>query len=460
MQRPGAGAVYLNIFHSDVLEFLDTKKINADEDLRLATISTGLIIPGKFFDLVESGEDFYVFKPYSVFKEYGEHLDDIDLDEMYDKLVQNKNVEKIKVDSRQLLTKIAQTQLQSGYPYLFYKDNSNNQHPLKSLGDVKMSNLCTEIMQLQETSEITDYGEEDIINRDVLCNLGSLNIVNVMERKNIQESVYTAMDALTTVSDTTDVQNAPGVEKANAELHAVGLGAMNLHGYLVKNKINYESPEAKDFVRTFFSMVNYYSIEQSMKIAKSRNKTFKDFEKSDYGTGEYFKERITEDYKPKTTRVKELFEDMYIPDQNDWKNLSFQVQKYGMYNAYRLAIAPTQSISYIQNATSSVMPIVELIERRAYGNAETYYPAPFLSPETQWYYKSAFNTNMYRHLELISEIQRHVDQGISTILYVDSNVSTRELSRMYVYAHKLGLKSLYYTRTKLLDVEECISCAV
>ena len=142
------------------------------------------------------------------------------------------------------------------------------------------------------------------------------------------------------------------------------------------------------------------------------------------------------------------------------KALQEQVQQHGLYHAYRLAIAPTQSISYVQNATSSVMPIVDQIERRTYGNAETFYPMPFLSPETMWYYKSAFNTDQMKLIDLIAMIQTHVDQGISTILYVNSEISTRELSRLYVYAHHKGLKSLYYTRNKLLSVEECTSCAI
>ncbi len=134
------------------------------------------------------------------------------------------------------------------------------------------------------------------------------------------------------------------------------------------------------------------------------------------------------------------------------KKLQQDVEQYGLYHAYRLAIAPTQSISYVQNATSSVMPIVDQIERRTYGNAETFYPMPFLSPQAMWYYKSAFNTDQMKLIDLIATIQTHIDQGISTILYVNSEISTRELARLYVYAHYKGLKSLYYTRNKLLSV--------
>ncbi|MEK4101567.1 class 1b ribonucleoside-diphosphate reductase subunit alpha [Staphylococcus sp. FSL K6-0124] len=459
-QRPGAGAVYLNIFHYDVEEFLDTKKVNADEDLRLSTISTGLIVPSKFFDLAKEGKDFYMFAPHTVKQEYGVTLDDIDLEKYYDDMVANPNVEKKKKDAREMLNTIAQTQLQSGYPYLMFKDNANKVHANSDIGQIKMSNLCTEIFQLQETSIINDYGTEDEIKRDISCNLGSLNIVNVMESQKFRDSVHTGMDALTFVSDEANIQNAPGVKKANSELHSVGLGVMNLHGYLAKNKIGYESEEAKDFANIFFMMMNYYSIERSMQIAKERGEKYLDFDKSDYANGKYFEFYTSQEFEPQFEKVRELFKGFEIPTAEDWKALQKDVEQYGLYHAYRLAIAPTQSISYVQNATSSVMPIVDQIERRTYGNAETFYPMPFLSPETMWYYKSAFNTDQMKLIDLVSTIQTHVDQGISTILYVNSEISTRELSRLYVYAHHKGLKSLYYTRNKLLSVEECTSCAI
>lgn len=460
-QRKGSGAVYYLIFGWDVEEFLDTKKINADEKTRIKTLSIGLIIPSIFFKLAEQNEDFYVFAPHSVYKEYGTHLDEMKLDDMYYKLLANDNVKKRKIGkARDFLNKIAQIQMESGYPYLMYKSNANKFHPLKKIGDVKMSNLCTEIFQLQESSIINDYDEEDEIKRDISCNLASLNIVNVMETKQLQFAVHTGMEMLTAVSDMTSISNAPSVRKANREFHSVGLGAMNLHGYLAKNRIQYESKEARDFARTFFMAMNYHSIEKSMQIAKERNIVFKDFELSDYASGEYFEMYLNEDFSPQTDKVKSLFEGIDIPTQSDWKSLSKDVQKYGLYHAYRLAIAPTQSIGYLQNATPSVMPIVDIIETRTYGDYKTYYPMPYLSKETMFYYRSAYDIDQYKLIALVSEIQRHIDQGVSCILYVNSNVATNELARYYVYAERKNLKSLYYTRTKKLSVEECTSCAV
>lgn len=459
-QRAGAGVANLNIFHWDIEEFLGTKKIATDEKSRLQTLSIGVIVPDKFIELAREGKDMYVFAPHTVFCEYGVHLDDMDIDAVYEELVANPNVRKRKIDPRGLLTNIARTQFESGYPYLMYKSNANHAHALKNIGQVKQSNLCQEIMQLQETSTINDYGVEDVIRRDINCNLGSLNIVNVMENKNIAQAVEIAMRALTQVSDLSNIANAPSVAKANRELHAVGLGAMNLHGYLAKNKISYESKEARDFVRTFFMIVNFHSIMASTLMAMERDAVFKDFEKSDYASGEYFKKYLETDYSPKTKKVQKLFEGIDIPTPSDWEELMLRVKCNGMYHAYRMAIAPTQSIGYVQNATPSISPIVDIVERRTYGDSTTYYPMPYLSKQNFFFYKSAYEMDMMKMIDLVAEAQEHIDQGVSLVLYVTSETTTRELVRYYLYAHHKGLKSLYYTRTKLLSVSECESCAV
>ena len=459
-QRAGAGAVYLNVFHSDINEFLDCKKINVDEKVRIKSLSTGVIIPDKFLELAKEGEVCYTFNPHTVFLEYGKYLDEMDMNEMYEKLIDNPNVKKKKVAAREILVKISQSQKESGYPYIFFKDNANKEHALKRIGSVKFSNLCTEICQLSEVSDINAYYEKDTIRRGISCNLGSLNIATVMENKRIKEVTKAAIDSLTMVSDLTNIDVVPTIKKANEELHSVGLGAMNLHGFLAKNFIMYESREALDFCNIFFMMVNFYSLERSMEIAKERDETFKDFEKSEYANGKYFDKYLEKNYEPKTDKVKELFEGMYIPTIEDWKKLKDQVMKYGIYNAYRMAIAPNQSTSYIMNSTASVMPIVDTIEVREYGDSKTFYPMPYLTNDNFFFYKSAYDMDQKNVLKLMSVIQRHVDQGISIILHTKSSDTTRDISKLYIYAHKLGLKSLYYTRTRKATIEECISCSV
>ena len=459
-QRAGAGAVYLNVFHSDINEFLDCKKINVDEKIRIKSLSIGVIVPDKFMELAREDEICYTFNPHTVFLEYNQYLDEMDMNEMYEKLVDNPNVKKKKINARELLVKISQTQKESGYPYLFFKDTANKEHALKEIGDVKFSNLCTEIMQLSEVSDINPYFEEDTIRRGISCNLGSLNIVTVMENKRIKEATRAAIDSLTTVSDLTNIDIVPSIKKANEELHSVGLGAMNLHGFLAKNFIMYESKEALDFCNVFFMMINYYSLEKSMEIAIEKGETFKDFDKSEYANGKYFDKYIEKSYIPQTDKVKELFEGIYIPTKEDWEKLKDDVMKHGIYNAYRMAIAPNQSTSYIMNSTASVMPIVDTIEVREYGDSTTFYPMPYLTNDNYFFYKSAYDMDQKNILKLVSVIQRHVDQGISTILFNKSTDTTRDLARLYIYAHRLGLKSLYYTRTRKATIEECLSCSV
>lgn len=458
-QRPGAGAVYLNIFHSDIEEFLDCKKINVDEKVRIKSLSIGIIVPDKFMELAEKDEPCYLIYPHTVKQEYNQYLDEIDMDAMYDELITNPNVKKKKINARHLLVKIAQTQKESGYPYIFFKENTNRAHALNGIGKVKFSNLCTEIMQVSEVSDINIYGKEDTIRYGISCNLGSLNIATVMDNKRIKEAVKSAMRALTVVSDVTNIEMVPSIAKANRELHSVGLGAMNLHGYLAKSFIMYESTEALDFANTFFMMMNYYSLQASMEIAKERQKTFVGFEKSAYADGSYFDKYTERDYLPKTDKVNELFEGIEIPTIEDWVQLKEQVAEHGIYHAYRMAIAPNQSTSYIMNATASVMPIVDIIEVREYGDSTTYYPMPYLTNDNYFYFKSAYDMDQMKVLKLISVIQRHIDQGVSTILHTNSKDSTRDLAKYYIYAHKLGLKSLYYTRTRKSSIEECISCS-
>jgi ribonucleoside-diphosphate reductase alpha chain len=197
-----------------------------------------------------------------------------------------------------------------------------------------------------------------------------------------------------------------------------------------------------------------------MEIAKEKRQTFKDFEKSDYAEGTYFKKYLEKDFSPSTVKVTTLFDGIHIPSTKDWEDLKNEVQMHGLYNAYRLAIAPTQSISYLQNSTPSVLPVIDTIETRTYANSTTYYPMPYLNKDNMFLYKAAYFMDNFKLIDLIACIQEHIDQGISTILYTTNQSTTTDLVKLYLYAHKKGLKSLYYTRTKNLTVEECLSCSV
>ena len=459
-KRNGSFATYLNVFHADIFEFLDTKKISADEDVRVKTLSIGVVIPNKFFDLAKDNEPMYLFYPKNLWDTHGIYIDEIDMDEWYDTLINDPEVRKTKIDPRNLLERISITQIESGYPYIMFEDNVNNDHPLNNLGKVKFSNLCSEILQYSDVSEYTDYDEKDNIGQDISCNLGSLNIVNVMKQKDIENTVRYSIKALTKVADKTDIKNAPAVRKANNEMHSVGLGAMNLHGYLAQSGIAYESQDAIEFVDAFFRTVNYWTIMESTDIARERGETFKGFMGSDYQTGKYFERYREENFEIKSEKVKALFEGIHIPTEEDWIKLSEKVKQDGMYHSYLSAIAPTGSISYVQSATASVMPITDRVEERTYGDSRTFYPMPGIGPKTWFLYKEAYDMDMFKVVDLIATIQKHVHQGISFTLFVKDDVDTRKLSRIYLYAHHKGIKTLYYTRQKDQSQAECLSCAV
>lgn len=462
--RQGAGAVYISVFHPDFELLMDTKKINADEKVRLASLSLGAIIHDKFMELAEKNEKAYAFYPYSVYKKYNIHLDEIKMDEWYDKLVADDDIRKKEINPRQMLTKIAGMQQESGYPYVIFIDTANKEHTLKDLGIIKMSNLCCEIFQYQKPSEIKGYSGYNNWGQDISCNLGSLNIANVMDNKDVEKIVETAIRALTYVSDKTSISQVPTVKNGNDKSHSIGLGAMNLHGYLVRENVLYTSDEAIDFCNVFFAMIRFYAIKSSMKIAMERNKTFEGFEKSEYAKGKdssVLRKYYENSYLPKTEKIKELFKEIYVPTKEDWSKLLDEVKENGIYNAYLTAIAPTQSISYVQNATSSIMPITEPVEVRTYGDSTTIYPMPFLTNENMLYYQSGYRMDMRKVIDIVATAQQHVDQGISTTLFVTDDKTTRDIARYYIYAYKKGLKSLYYTRTKMTrDDNECLMCSV
>ncbi|MED4845901.1 class 1b ribonucleoside-diphosphate reductase subunit alpha [Bacillus atrophaeus] len=459
-QRQGSGAAYLSVFHPDITDFLDTKKISADEDVRVKTLSIGVVVPDKFIELAREDKDYYMFYPHSVYKEYGQYLDELDINEMYDELVENPRVRKAKGNARKLLEQLAILRSESGYPYIMFADNVNKVHPNEHISKVKFSNLCSEVLQSSQVSVYTDYDKEDEIGLDISCNLGSMNIVNVMSNQSIATTVKTAIDSLTTVTRKTNIVNAPAVARANTLMRSIGLGQMNLHGFLAQNNIAYESEEAKDFVNTYFMMVNFYSLQRSMEISRETGETYYKFDGSAYKSGEYFEKYVTNDFSPQYEKVKKLFGDQYIPNIEDWMKLKEDVMKYGLYHSYRQAIAPTGSISYVQSSTAGVMPIMERIEERTYGNSKTYYPMPGLSPQNWFFYKEAYDMDMFKVVDLIATIQQHVDQGISFTLFLKDTMTTRDLNRIDLYAHHKGIKTLYYARTKDTGQDSCLSCLV
>ena len=479
-QRQGAGAVYLNIFHMDVIQFLATRKENADEKVRIKTLSLGLTVPDKFYELIRKDEYMYLFSPYDAERVYGKPFSFIDITAEYDNMVNNKEIRKSKVRARDLETEISKLQQESGYPYILNIDTVNKANPVH--GKVVMSNLCTEIMQVHSPSEINKDQTYKSVGMDVSCNLGSINIPNMMRTEDFGKSIDTMIKALTAVTDKSSIDEVPTVKRANSEYHSVGLGAMGLATYFAMNKIDYGTPESIEFTDIFFRMVNYYSLVSSNNIARKRKKTFYEFEKSKYYTGEYFDRYIEEgDVEIKNPKIEKMFKDFHIPTADDWKRLARKVKAHGLYHSYRLAVAPNGSISYVNETSASLHPIINLIEERQEKKiGKVYYPVPHLNNTTIKYYKSAYDIDMRKVIDVYAAAQKHIDQGMSLTLFMRSDIpegiyewkegrttkmTTRDLNILRNYAWKKGIKSLYYVRTFTEDADEigiaqCESCSI
>ena len=478
-QRQGAGAVYLNVFHPDIEAFLSAKKENADEKIRVKTLSLGLVVPDKYYELVAKNEDMYLFDPWGVERVYHKPFSYVDITKEYDNMVANPNIPKKVIKARDLEEQISKLQQESGYPYVINIDTANRVNPIS--GKIVMSNLCSEILQVQRASVINNRQEYEVLGTDISCNLGSTNIVNLMASPNFGKSVEVMTRALTFVTDKSDIDVVPSIQHGNRLAHTIGLGAMGLHAYLAKNQIEYGSPEALEFTSVYFMLLNYWTLVASNKIAKERKVTFDNFENSKYADGRYFDTYLNQEFAPKNARVKELFDGIFIPTKSDWTSLKENVMKYGLYHQNRLAVAPNGSISYINDTTASLHPIINRIEERQERKiGKIYYPAPYLSNETLPYYKSAYDTDMRKVIDTYAAAQQHVDQGMSLTLFMRSTIptglyewkngrtdkmTTRDLSILRNYAHYKGVKSIYYVRTFTDDASEvganeCESCSI
>lgn len=462
--RQGAGAVYLNAHHPDIMSFLDTKRENADEKIRIKTLSLGVVIPDITFHLAKDNKDMYLFSPYDVERVYGKPFSDISVTDLYWEMVADSRIKKKKISARRFFQTIAEIQFESGYPYILFEDTANRENPIE--GRISMSNLCSEILQVSTPSEYYPDLSYKHVGKDISCNLGSLNIAKAMDSEDFSATVEYAIRALTAVSDLTDIESVPSVAAGNARSHAVGLGAMNLHGYLAREGIHYGSPEALEFVSTYFMTIAYEAIKASNKIARERQESFEGFPESKYASGEYFKKYIEGDWMPKHDVVKELFakSTAHIPTPEDWEELAKQVSQYGMYNQNLQAIPPTGSISYINHSTSSIHPITAKVEIRKEGKiGRVYYPAPYMTNDNLEFYDDAYEIGPQKIIDTYAAATPHVDQGLSLTLFYPDTVSTRELNRSYIYAWRKGIKTLYYVRIRQqalegTEIEGCVSC--
>ena len=478
-QRNGAGAVYLNVFHPDIVSFLSTKKENADEKIRVKTLSLGLVVPDKFYELIKNDDMMYLFSPYDVERIYGVPFSYVDITKEYDNMVNNPEIRKSKLRARDLEQEISKLQQESGYPYIVNIDTVNKANPID--GKIIMSNLCSEILQVQNPSVINNAQEYEVLGTDISCNLGSTNIVNLMQSPDFERSIEVAVRALTFVTDHSSIDAVPTVKNGNQKAHTIGLGAMGLHTFFALNQMEYGSPESIEVTDLYFRLLNFYTLKASHKIAKERGVTFDGFEKSAYASGTYFDAYTESDVEIKSEKVKEIFANLPIPTAEDWKQLKADVMTDGLYHQNRLAIAPTGSISYVNETSASLHPITRLIEeRQEKKTGKTYYPAPFLSNETLPYYKSAYDIDMRKVIDVYAAAQKHIDQGMSLTLFMRSELpeglyewkngrtrkmTTRDLNILRNYAWNKGIKSIYYVRTFTENNDEigsngCESCSI
>lgn len=464
--RQGAGAVYLHAHHPDILRFLDTKRENADEKIRIKTLSLGVTIPDITFRLAKDNAEMALFSPYDIERIYGKAFGDVAINDLYDELVADDRIRKKYINARDFFQTLAEIQFESGYPYIMYEDTVNRANPIA--GRINMSNLCSEILQVNSAStydENLDYAD---IGKDISCNLGSLNIAHTMDSPDFGRTVETAIRGLTAVSDMSHIRSVPSIEAGNAASHAIGLGQMNLHGYLAREGIAYGSPEGLDFTNLYFYTVTWHALHTSMMLARERDQRFAGFEQSRYASGEYFSQYLEGDWQPKTEKVRELFAraGIVLPTREMWQQLRDEVMRYGIYNQNLQAVPPTGSISYINHATSSIHPIVSKIEIRKEGKTgRVYYPAPFMTNENLALYQDAYEIGPEKIIDTYAEATKHVDQGLSLTLFFPDTATTRDINRAQIYAWKKGIKTLYYIRLRQLalegtEIEGCVSCAL
>ena len=462
--RQGAGAVYLNAHHPDIMQFLDTKRENADEKVRIKTLSLGVVVPDITLELAKNNDDMYMFSPYDVERIYGVPMSDISITQKYQEMVDNPDIRKKKMKARQLFETIAELQFESGYPYIVYEDTVNTANPID--GRINMSNLCSEILQVNTPTTYNADLSYDKIGKDISCNLGSLNIAKVMESPNFGKTVEVAIKALTAVADLSYIESVMSVAEGNKKSRAIGLGQMNLHGYFGKEKMHYGDEESVDFTNIYFYTILFHALKASNQLAKETNSPFDGFSKSKYASGEFFDKYINKEWKPATKKVEKLFKDanIAIPNVDDWERLRKSVMKYGLYNQNLQAVPPTGSISYINNSTSSIHPIASKIEIRKEGKlGRVYYPAPYLNNDNLEYFEDAYEIGPEKIIDVYAAATQHVDQGLSLTLFFKDTATTRDINRAQIYAWRKGIKTIYYIRIRQLalegtDVEECVSC--
>ncbi|MBR2066732.1 MAG: ribonucleoside-diphosphate reductase subunit alpha [Solobacterium sp.] len=453
--RQGACAVYLDVWHKDLPEFLNIRTNNGDDRLKAHDVFPAVCYPDYFWQQARDNinGDWYLFDPHEIKEKKGYCLEDSYGDEWKEKYldcIQDPAISKRVLPIKEVIRLVIKSAVETGTPFVFNRDIVNKMNPNGDKGIIYCSNLCTEIAQNMsaielQSQEIVDVdGEKVVVTTTkpgdfVVCNLASLTLgrLNVNSDKEMKETIQSVVRALDNVIDI-NLFPLPYAKVNNSKYRPIGLGVSGYHHMLAKNGISWESDKHLEFADKVFEKINYYAIEASMEIAKEKGK-YSLFKGSDWDTGAYFEKR---NY-----------------DTEKWKELAKDVHKYGLRNGYLMAIAPTSSTSIISGTTAGLDPIMNryFLEEKKDGLIPRL--APELSPKTYFLYKNAHYIDQSWSVKAGGIRQRHVDQAMSMNLYITNDYTFRKILNLYILAWECGVKTLYYVRSKSLEVEECEACS-
>ncbi|WP_339230245.1 ribonucleoside-diphosphate reductase subunit alpha [Aeribacillus sp. FSL K6-2833] len=451
-QRKGAIAVYLDVWHKDIFAFLDAKLNNGDERLRTHDLFTGVCIPDLFMEQVEKRGDWYLFDPHEVRKVMGFSLEDYydeekgngSFREKYFECVNHPSLSKEKVPAIEIMKRIMISQLETGTPFMFYRDEVNRKNANKHAGMIYCSNLCTEIAQNQSATTVEEQYVEDgkivIVKKPgdfVVCNLSSINLARAVPDNVLERLIPIQVRMLDNVID---LNNIPVLQAklTNEKYRAIGLGTFGMHHLFALKEITWESDEAVQFVDQLYEKIAYLTIQSSMELAKEKG-AYPLFKGSEWDTGRYFEIR---GYTSKK-----------------WQELKEKVQAFGIRNSYLMAVAPNASTSIIAGSTASIDPIFQKVYSEEKKDYKIPVTVPDLNAKTTWYYKSAYLIDQTWSIKQNAVRQKHIDQSISFNFYVLNTIKAKELLELHLTAWKSGLKTTYYVRSTSSDIYECESCA-
>lgn len=452
-QRQGAIATYLDVWHKDIFAFLDVRLNNGDERMRTHDLFTGVCLPDLFMEQVEKRGEWYLFDPHEVRTVTGYSLEDFydeekgngTFREKYEECVQNVNISKERVAAIDIMKRIMRSQLETGMPYMFYRDEVNRMNPNKHEGIVYSSNLCTEIFQNMSATTVDEIYTQDgkIITVKtpgdfVVCNLSSINLGRAVTDDVLERLIPIQVRMLDNVIDLNNIE-VKQAQLTNQRYRAIGLGTFGWHHLLALKGIHWESDEAVDFADELYENIAFLTIQSSMELATEKG-AYPMFEGSEWQTGEYFEKRE------------------YLNDE-DWTELMHRVAEFGMRNGYLMAVAPNMSTATIAGSTASIDPIFQI----EYSEEKKDYKIPVTVPDISWetfaYYKSAYLIDQHWSIKQNAARQRHIDQGISFNIYVTNKIQAKELLALHMDAWESGMKTTYYTRSTSSDIEECEWCA-